>query len=161
MIRPATILEIGTFTGYSGICLARGLAEGGVLHTIDINDENMEMARKYFSLAGLADRIIPHTGDARDIIPRIGDSFDLVFIDGDKEQYLSYYHAVFQKLNTGGFILADNVLWGGKVLHDAKYPDKETQGILEFNTFVTQDARVEKLLIPIRDGLFLLRKVSG
>jgi caffeoyl-CoA O-methyltransferase len=161
MLKPARILEIGTFTGYSGICLARGLAEGGILHTIDVNDETMDMAKRYFGLAGLADRIITHTGDALSVIPKIEESFDLVFIDADKEQYLQYYYAVFGKLKAGGYILADNVLWGGKVLHGAKSADKETRGIIEFNTFVSQDTRIEKLLIPLRDGLFLMRKLSG
>jgi predicted O-methyltransferase YrrM len=119
------------------------------------------MAIRYFGLAGLADRIIMHTGDAVSVIPMIDESFDLVFIDGDKEQYIQYYHAVFGKLKTGGYILADNVLWGGKVLHEVKYADKETRGIHEFNTFVSRDNRVEKLVIPIRDGLFLIRKLYG
>jgi predicted O-methyltransferase YrrM len=161
MIKPSRILEIGTFTGYSGICLARGLVEGGFLHTIDINDETMDMAIRYFQLAGLSDRIIIHTGDALHVITTIDESFDLVFIDADKEQYMQYYHAAFGKLKTGGYMLADNVLWGGKVLHGAKYSDKETRGIHEFNTFVSQDTRVEKVLLPLRDGLFLMRKLSG
>jgi len=161
MIKPARILEIGTFTGYSAICLARGLAKDGILHTIDINDETRDMAIRYFALAGLADRIITHTGDAVSVIPMIDESFDLVFIDADKEQYIKYYHTVFGKLRTGGYILADNVLWGGKVLHEVKYADKETRGIHEFNIFVSRDNRVEKLLIPVRDGLFLIRKLYG
>jgi len=161
MIRPARILEIGTFTGYSAICLARGLAEGGVMHTIDINDETLELARKYFSLAGLSERIVIHTGDARDIVPALDETFDLVFIDGDKSQYLQYYQAVCGKLRTGGFLLADNVLWGGKVLHGSKFSDKEARGIQEFNTFVSTDPRMEGLLLPIRDGLFIIHKLSG
>jgi caffeoyl-CoA O-methyltransferase len=161
MMKPSRILEIGTFTGYSGICLARGLAEGGILHTIDINDETSLMAQKYFGAAGLSDRIVLHTGDAVDIVPALDEAFDLVFIDADKEQYLAYYHAVFTKLKIGGFILADNVLWGGKVLPGSKFRDKETGGILEFNIFVEADIRVEKLLIPLRDGLFMIRKLTG
>lgn len=160
MLKPARILEIGTFTGYSGICLARGLAAGGVLHTIDINDETSVIARKYFELAGL-NRIVMHTGDALEVVPGLDEVFDLIFIDGDKEQYLPYYHAVFDKLRTGGFILADNVLWSGKVLPGMKIGDKETRGILEFNIFVARDVRVEKILIPFRDGLFIIRKKTG
>jgi len=160
MLKPARILEIGTFTGYSGICLARGLAEGGVLHTIDINDETTIIAHKYFNLAGLAGKIVLHTGDALEIIPALDEVFDLIFIDGDKEQYLPYYHTVFDKLRMGGFILADNVLWGGKVLPGKKISDKETRGILDFNIFVAGDIRVEKILVPFRDGLYMIRKVT-
>jgi caffeoyl-CoA O-methyltransferase len=161
MIRPFRILEVGTFTGYSAICLARGLAEGGLLHTIDINDELADMALKYFNLAGLAQRIILHTGDARVIIPGLQDQFDLIFIDGDKEQYPDYYAASMTKLKTGGFLIADNVLWGGKVLPGYQGRDRETKGIREFNRLVAADARVEKLLLPFRDGLFILHKISG
>jgi caffeoyl-CoA O-methyltransferase len=161
MLKPMKILEIGTFTGYSGICLTRGLAEGGILHTIDINEETTLIARKYFNLAGLSEKIVVHTGNALDIIPTLDEQFDLAFIDGDKEQYVPYYNAVFEKLKTGGFILADNVLWGGKVVNVSNYADKETKGILDFNTFVLQDDRIEKLLIPLRDGLFLIRKLSA
>ncbi len=158
MIKPARILEIGTFTGYSAICLARGLGQNGLLHTIDINDELADVALKYFRLAGLEDRIILHTGDACKVIPTLDERFDLVFIDGDKEQYEAYYKALFPKVKTGGFILADNVLWGGKVVADHVTGDKETQGIHKFNTFVMQDARIEKMLLPLRDGIFILRK---
>jgi caffeoyl-CoA O-methyltransferase len=161
MIRPSRILEIGTFTGYSAICMARGLAENGLLHTIDINDELAEMALKYFKLAGLEKKIILHTGDAREIIPRLEDSFDLAFIDGDKEQYLQYYFQVMEKVKTGGFIIADNVLWSGKVLPGSTATDKETAGIRDFNEFVAADPRVEKLLLPFKDGLFILRKIAS
>lgn len=159
MIRPDRILEIGTFTGYSAICLARGLSEKGLLHTIDINDELTEMAFKYFGQAGLAEKIILHTGDAREIIPGLRDNFDLVFIDGDKEQYLEYYSQIIKKVKTGGFIIADNVLWGGKVLPGYTGRDKETAGIDEFNRFVAKDTCVEKILLPFRDGWFILRKI--
>ena len=160
LLAPRRILEIGTFTGYSAICMARGLAEGGLLHTIDINDETMVIARKYIHLASLDDKIILHTGNALDIISNLEEIFDLVFIDADKPQYISYYNAVFDKLRVGGVILADNVLWGGKVLNENKFPDRETKGILDFNTFVSEDARVEKVMIPLRDGLLMIRKVS-
>ncbi|MFO7369330.1 MAG: O-methyltransferase [Bacteroidales bacterium] len=158
MIRPVRILEIGTFTGYSAICMARGLGQNGLLHTIDINDELAGVALKYFGLAGLEDRIVMHTGDACTVIPTLDESFDLVFIDGDKEQYIAYYKALFPKVKKGGFILADNVLWGGKVLPGIVTGDKETKGIQEFNTFVKHDSRVEKMLLPFRDGIFILRK---
>ena len=159
MIRPHRILEIGTFTGYSAICLAKGLPEKGLLHTIDINDELADMALKYFRLAGLSEKIIFHAGDAREIIPELEDEFDLIFIDGDKEQYLEYYEAVMRKLKKSGFILADNVLWGGKVLPGYAGRDKETAGIADFNAFISADKRVEKILLPFRDGLFILRKI--
>lgn len=160
LLAPRRILEIGTFTGYSSICMARGLAEGGLLHTIDINDETMVIAKKYIHLAALDDKIILHTGKAIDIISNIQEIFDLVFIDADKPEYISYYNAVFKKLRVGGVILADNVLWGGKVLNENKYPDRETKGILDFNKFVSEDVRVEKVMIPLRDGLLMIRKVS-
>jgi predicted O-methyltransferase YrrM len=160
LLAPHRILEIGTFTGYSAICLARGLAEGGLLHTIDINDETMEIAKKYIHLAALDEKIIMHTGNAIDIISKLPEIFDLVFIDADKPRYISYYNAVFDKLRVGGVILADNVLWGGKVLNENKFPDRETKGILDFNKFVSEDVRVQKVMIPLRDGLLMIRKVS-
>jgi predicted O-methyltransferase YrrM len=159
MIRPGRILEIGTFTGYSAICLAKGLAQDGVLHTIDINDELADIALKYFKLAGLDNEIRLHTGDARMIIPVLDEQFDLVFIDGEKSQYMQYYELVLPKVKTGGFIIADNVLWNGKVLPGTKHNDKETRGIRDFNDFVATDFRVEKMLLPFRDGLFILRKL--
>ena len=158
MVKPKRILEIGTFTGYSAICLARGLAENGLLHTIDINDELTDMAFKYFGQAGLTEKIIMHTGDAREIIPGLRDNFDLVFIDGDKEQYLEYYQRIMKKLKTGGFIIADNVLWDGKVVHQSKKPDRETAGIIAFNNLVQGDDRVENVIISDRDGLMIIRK---
>ena len=161
MISPSRILEIGTFTGYSAICMARGLAHDGILHTIDINDELAETAKRYFRLAGLENAIVMHVGDAIRIIPEIDENFDLVFIDGDKEEYLQYYEKVFPKINRGGFILADNVLWGGKVLAEYGDDDKETRCIREFNAFVAADDRVERLLLPFRDGIFMIRKISA
>jgi len=161
MVKPERILEIGTFTGYSGICMARGLSEGGILHTIDRNDETTEIARKYFRMAGLSERVVFHAGNAMDVISTLNETFDLIFIDANKEQYVTYYNAVFNKWRTGGILLADNVLWGGKVLHSKINEDKETQGIVEFNNFILKDERVDKLLIPLRDGLFLIRKKAG
>jgi caffeoyl-CoA O-methyltransferase len=160
LLAPHRILEIGTFTGYSAICMARGLAEDGLLHTIDINDETMVIAKKYIHLAALDKKIILHTGNALDIIRDLQEIYDLVFIDADKPRYVSYYKAVFDKLRVGGVILADNVFWGGKVLDENKFPDRETKGILDFNKFVSEDVRVEKVMIPLRDGLFMIRKVS-
>jgi caffeoyl-CoA O-methyltransferase len=156
MIQPASILEIGTYTGYSALCLAKGLKAGGKLHTIEINDELHPFIDTYIRKAGLQEAVILHMGDARKIIPSLKEKFDLVFIDGDKEQYLDYYRAVFGKTRTGGYIMADNVLWSGKVLVPSK--DKETNGIIEFNEFVKKDDRADKLILPFRDGLMLIRK---
>ena len=161
MIRPRMVLEIGTYTGYSAICLARGMDAGGTLHTIEINDELKEMAMKYITMAGLQDRILLHTGDALGIIPSIEGQFDLVYIDGNKQEYLSYYNMVFPRLRTGGYVLADNVLWDGKVLSPLKGHDKYTKGIAEFNDFLARDDRVEQLILPVRDGFTLVRKVTG
>jgi predicted O-methyltransferase YrrM len=160
MINPSRILEIGTFTGYSAICLARGMRQGGILHTIDINDEIEEMARTYFKEAGFEKTIKLHIGDACSVIKKLDETFDLIFIDGDKEQYISYFETSFPKLRPGGFILVDNVLWGGKVLPDCTDNDKETRCIREFNEAVLMDMRVEKVLLPLRDGIYMLRKIS-
>lgn len=158
MIRPKRILEIGTYTGYSAICLAQGMPEGGHLHTIEANDELTDIPRQYFEKAGLSDKITLHEGDARQIIPNINDTFDLVFLDGEKSEYLEYYHLIFDKVRQGGFILADNILWSGKVLKQEESNDYFTKGIKEFNNFVKTDERVEKVILPIRDGLMVLRK---
>jgi len=164
MIKPKNILEIGTFTGYSGIQMAKGLQEGGKLVTIDINEELETFANKYFQLSGLADKIDFRIGNALEIIPQIDMKFDLVFIDADKEQYIDYYELALQKLNHGAFILADNVLWSGKVLHPDKKTsksnkaDKETKGIVAFNKHIKEDSRVEKVIIPLRDGITIIRK---
>jgi len=160
MMKPSRILEIGTFTGYSAICLARGLANDGLLHTIDINDELAEIALKYFRKSGLQDKIILHNGDACEVIPGLDEWFDLVFIDGDKEQYVQYYKLAFNKLRKGGFMLADNVLWGGKVLPGCLDQDKETKSIRAFNDYVSNDVRVQQLLLPFRDGIFILHKIA-
>ncbi|MBN2274487.1 MAG: O-methyltransferase [Bacteroidales bacterium] len=156
MIKPTFILEVGTFTGYSAICLAKGLLPGGSLHTIEINDELQSVIKKYITKAGLDDTIVLHTGDAREIIPLLKPEFDLVFLDADKQHYLDYYKAVYLKMRRGGYLIADNVLWGGKVINFSG--DKETCGIKAFNEFVKNDDRVEKLMLPLRDGLMLVRK---
>lgn len=158
MIRPHTILEIGTYTGYSALCLAEGMAEDGTLITIDKNEELEERVRKYFERAERSQRIDYRIGDAMEIIPTIDTTFDLVFIDADKENYSNYYDMVIDKLNLNGFILADNVLWSGKVLDDN--PDKDTRAIIAFNKKVTDDTRVENVLLPIRDGIMLIRKLK-
>ncbi|MBU2650366.1 MAG: O-methyltransferase [Bacteroidetes bacterium] len=158
MIRPATILEIGTYTAYGTICLAAGLREGGILHTIESNIEIKGMIQTYLTKAGLDHRVKVHFGDALQIIPAFNEVFDLVFIDGAKEQYISYYEMVFDKVRPGGFILADNVLWGGKVLDEK--PDTSTRAILDFNCRVRDDRRVDNVLLPMRDGMMLIRKIS-
>ncbi len=158
MLQPSRILEIGTFTGYSAICLAKGLIENGMLHTIEINDEMQNFLHTYFAKAGLANKIQLHIGDANQIIPTLNETFDLVFIDGEKTQYISYYNLILPKLRSGGIILADNVLWYNKVLEKPENADAQTRGILNFNEFVKNDNRVEKVILPIRDGISLIRK---
>ncbi len=158
MIRPRRILEIGTYTGYSAICLAEGMASDGILITIDINEELEKSVRKNFADAGLSDKIDYRVGDALKIISSIQETFDLVFIDADKENYIRYFDLVIDKVGVGGFIMADNVLWSGKVL-EAKV-DKETRAIVDFNKKVQDDTRVENVLLPLRDGIFIIRKVS-
>ena len=157
MLRPKRILEIGTFTGYSTINLAMGMGEGK-LHTIEVNPELEEIILRYIHEAGLEERIILHIGDAMQIIPTLKEQWDLVYIDADKPNYLNYYHILFDHLRPGGLLLADNALWGGKVLQPGKKMDKDTLGIVEFNEFVQNDDRVENVLLPIRDGIMMVRK---
>lgn len=158
MIQPLQILEVGTYTGYSGICLAQGLQENGKLHTIDINNELESMVRSFIGEAGLTDKINFYVGNALTIIPTINEIFDLVFIDADKKNYSAYYDLVFDKVKSGGFIIADNVLWSGKVLDDEAKMDSDTKAIHEYNKKIHNDSRVEHLLLPIRDGLMIARK---
>ena len=159
MLRPDNILEIGTYTGYSGICLAEGLTENGKLHTIDINDELEDFVRNYFAEAGIENKVNYLLGNAMEIIPTLTETFDLVFIDADKINYANYYDLVIDKVRSGGFIIADNVLWSGKVLEKyRKKLDKDTEALLQFNEKVQQDERVENVLLPIRDGLLVMRK---
>lgn len=157
MIKPKVILEIGTYTGYSAICLAEGLAPGGKLITLDINEELESKVRGYFLEAGLEKVIDYRIGNALKIIPDLQMKFDLVFIDADKENYSTYFDLIIDNVVSGGFLLADNVLWSGKVL-DTK-PDKDTRAILAFNKKIQSDTRVENVLIPIRDGIVLMRKL--
>jgi caffeoyl-CoA O-methyltransferase len=158
MISPKNILEIGTFTGYSAICLSKGLQNGGVLDSIEIDDELEFIIRTYFEKAGVSNKINLFIGDALQIIPQLNKTYQLIFIDGDKRQYLNYYHCVFDKLDKGGFIFADNVLWDGKVIEKLEHNDHYTKGILEFNDFIKNDTRIEKVIIPIRDGITVMRK---
>jgi caffeoyl-CoA O-methyltransferase len=157
MIQPERILEIGTYTGYSAICLASGLKENGVLHTIDVNEELETMVRKYFSEAKVDNKIHFHIGNAMQIIPTLNETFDLVFIDADKENYSNYFDLVVNKVRKGGFILADNVLWSGKVLDEKK--DKDTAAIHAYNQKINTDERVQNVLVPIRDGIMIARKI--
>ena len=160
MIRPKCILEIGTFTGYSAICLSEGLQEGGKLHTIDINEELKSMSLNYFKKAEISKNVVQYVGNALEIIPNIKDEFDLVFIDADKENYSNYFRIVMEKIPIGGFIIADNVLWSGKVVEKVKGIDQETKAIQEFNTLVQTSERVENILMPIRDGLMICQKIK-
>ncbi len=158
MIKPENILEIGTYTGYSALCLAEGLTTNGKLTTIDINAELEEMVETYFQKSNYRSQINYQIGNALDLIPTLSEKFDIIFIDADKENYLNYYHLIFDKVNSGGYIIADNVLWSGKVISNASKIDKDTQAILNYNKFIQNDERVENVLFPIRDGLMIARK---
>ena len=158
MIQPKQILEIGTYTGYSGICLAQGLKSDGRLHTIDINEELEKMVRSFFDEAGLKEKINYYIGNALTIIPTINETFDIVFIDADKKNYAAYYDLVFDKISSGGYIIADNVLWSGKVLDDINKMDADTKAIHDYNRKIHEDDRVEHMLLPVRDGLMIARK---
>ena len=160
LIRPSCILEIGTYTGYSALCLVKGLSDNGKLHTIEINDEFEHYATEFFTESGMQDRIIQYIGDAEDVIPKMEEKFDLVFIDADKRKYLSHYQLAFPKVAIGGIIIADNTLWAGKVIHPVIRTDDQTISIMQFNDFVKDDPRVETFMIPIRDGMTVLRKIS-
>ncbi|MBZ4675927.1 MAG: methyltransferase [Anaerophaga sp.] len=157
MIRPKTVLEIGTFTGYSAICIARGIEKDAVLHTIERDDELESFIRHYIRKAALENKIVLHIGDALDKINNLNVTFDLVFIDGDKREYPAYYQAVMKKMNPGSYILADNILWNGKVVDADLKNDDYTRGIIDFNEMVKNDPRTEQVIIPIRDGLMLIR----
>lgn len=159
MIQPTRILEIGTFTGYSALCLAEGLTENGVLHTLEADDELEEMIHANIALSPFADKIRVHIGDAMELIPTLNELFDLVFIDADKREYCDYLEFVLPNLRKGGFILADNTLWDGKVLSDKDTNDEQTESIKIFNQQLAKDTRVQKVILPLRDGLTLIRKV--
>ena len=159
MVNPMNILEIGTFTGYSAICLSKGLKDGGKLITIEKNDELASFTKSYFIKAGVADKIELINGNALEIIPALTTNFDLVFIDADKREYINYFKVVIDKVSPGGFIIADNVLWGGQVLEEDT-SDQQSRGIIEFNEMIKNEKGIEKILLPVRDGLMIVRKMS-
>lgn len=159
LINPKNILEIGTYTGYSALCLAEGLQVNGELHTIDINEELFDFQRKHFDKSDFGSQIFQHLGNALDIIPKLDKTFDLVFIDADKENYSNYFNAIIDKLNSGGIILSDNVLWSGKVLDSTfKKEDTSTPALIEYNMLLKNNKSVETVVLPIRDGLTISRK---
>jgi predicted O-methyltransferase YrrM len=160
MIKPENILEIGTFTGYSAICLSKGLKSGGKLITIEVNDELESFSHSYFCRAGVDSKITQLTGNALEIIPGLNEEFDLVFIDGDKREYTEYYRLIIGKVKPGGFILVDNVLWGGKVIEEDT-DDPQTKGVIEFNEMIIKEKNIEFVMLPIRDGLMVVRKTSN
>lgn len=157
LIRPVNILEIGTYTGYSALCLCEGMQENGQLHTIDIKEELVDFQRKHFEKSPWGEQIFQHLGEAVDVIPTLKLKFDLVFIDADKENYLNYFELIVPKMNKGGIILSDNVLWSGKVLEPLQPNDLSTKILLEYNQLLAMDSRVETVLLPIRDGLTVSR----
>ena len=158
LIKPKKVLEIGTYTGYSAICIAEGMNKNGIIHTIDKNEELNTIQKKYFKKSGLENNIIQYNGCALEIIPKIEEKFDLIFIDADKENYINYFNLVINKLNNNGVILADNVLWSGKVINSEDH-DLTTNVLREFNKSVNNDNRVETILLPIRDGISIIRKI--
>ena len=159
MIRPKRVLELGTYTGYSAMCLAEGLlGEDACVHTIEIDDELEDFIREHFGRTPLGERITLHIGDAKEIIPTIEGDFDLVFVDANKRHYLDYYNLILPRVKKGGFIIADNTLWDGKVVDWGKKLDDQTKGILDFNDFVAADQSVEKVILPLRDGLTIIYK---
>jgi len=158
MIQPEYILEIGTYTGYSAICLARGLKKGGKLYTIDVNEELEDFALSFIEKAGLKECVEMHVGDATKVVPSLKRKWDLVFIDADKENYINYYNLVFDSVKKGGFLIFDNVLWSGKVTQEVDLKDRETVTLVDLAKLLQEDERVENVLLPVRDGLFMVRK---
>lgn len=159
MIKPKNVLEIGTYSGYSALCMAEGLPADGHLYTIEINDEQEEFTRPWLENSAYGEKIDLLMGDALKLVPSLGVSFDMAFIDADKRHYLDYYELVLEHLNSDGYILADNTLWDGHVVEEVKEHDLQTQGIMQFNDFVAADKRVEKVILPLRDGLTIIRKL--
>lgn len=158
MIQPERVLEIGTYTGYSALCLAEGLKENGQVITIDVNEELEDLVATYIEKAGMQDRVKQLIGDAKELIPTLEGQFDIVFIDADKKNYCNYYELVFDKVKPGGYIIADNVLWSGKVLEDYDTLDRETKILMDYNRKIHEDERVQEVLLPIRDGIMIARK---
>jgi predicted O-methyltransferase YrrM len=158
LVNPKNVLEIGTYTGYSALCLAEGLQKDGQLHTIDINEELFDFQRKYFDKSGFGKQIHQHLGNALELVPKLDMIFDLVFIDADKENYANYFEMVIEKVNPGGLILSDNVLWSGKVIEAVEPDDLDTKALIEYNTLLKDDKRIETIVLPIRDGLTISRK---
>jgi predicted O-methyltransferase YrrM len=158
LVKPKNILEIGTYTGYSALCLAEGMQSDGELHTIDINEELFAFQRKYFDQSAYGKQIHQHLGNALEIIPKLNMTFDLVFIDADKENYPNYFYGIIDKLNSGRLILSDNVLWSGKVIEKVDDKDIDTKGVIAYNTILKNDSRIETVILPIRDGLSISRK---
>ncbi|MBT4217454.1 MAG: O-methyltransferase [Flavobacteriales bacterium] len=159
MIHPTNIIEVGTYTGYSALCMAEGLKENGKIHTLDINEEYTSVAKKYFDKSEYKENIIQHIGNAVDVIPQLNDKFQLAFLDADKENYSNYFDLIINKMDIGGYIIADNVLWSGKVTEENK--DEETMALHNYNKKVFSDKRVETVLLPVRDGLNISRKLSN
>ena len=159
LLRPSSILEIGTYTGYATLCLLEGLTENGVIHTIDINEELSTIQKKYFEKSGRGEQIVQHIGNALDIIPQLNLNFDLVFIDADKPNYPKYLDLIIDKLNSGAIILSDNVLWHGKVLKPQQHKDESTRALTEFNQRIKNHPQLESVMLPIRDGITLSRKL--
>ncbi|WP_019039582.1 O-methyltransferase [Psychroflexus tropicus] len=159
LVQPTSILEIGTYTGYSTLSLAEGLSKAGKIHTIDRNEELYDFQRRYFDKSGFGTQIFQYTGDAQKIIPEINAKFDLVFIDADKKSYPAYFELIIDKLRSGGLILSDNVLWSGKVIQEINPKDEDTKALVHYNRLLKEDPRIETVLLPIRDGLTLSRKL--
>ncbi|MCL1943264.1 MAG: O-methyltransferase [Candidatus Azobacteroides sp.] len=161
MIQPERVLEIGTYAGYSALCMAEALDDDAVLHTIEINDELEDFISGYFRQSEHGHKIKLHIGDAFDIVPGIDESFDLVFIDGDKRKYVEYFELVFDQVVPGGFIIADNTLWDGKILEQPHQNDRQTDGILRFNDMIARNPEIEKIILPLRDGMTIIHKVKS
>ncbi len=159
LINPTSILEIGTYTGYSALCLCEGLKKEGTLHTIDINEELEDFQRKYFDKSPYGRNITQHIGNAIQIIPALNHKFDLVFIDADKPNYVNYFNIIIEKMNSGGIILSDNVLWSGKVIEELQPNDESTEALIKYNKLLAEDSRIETVLLPIRDGLTISRVI--
>jgi predicted O-methyltransferase YrrM len=159
MIRPRRILEIGTFTGYSAICLAEGLTDDGILHTVEVNEEYEDRIQRYFSESADGQKIMLHIGDAKELVPTLNEEWDLVFIDAEKTDYQAYYDLVFPQVRKNGFMLIDNTLWNSKVVHEVRHNDHDTQAVMAFNDRVQRDPRVRNLLMPFRDGLMIIEKL--